>query len=115
MRYVLLIYGDEATFEAASEAAREAVRQEYGKVAAGYEERGAMRGGDELAPSSSATTVRIRGGEQLVTDGPFAETKEQLGGYFIVEADNLDAAIELAAQLPGARTGSIEVRPIIDM
>ncbi len=115
MRYLLMIYDDEAGFEAASDADREAMRQAYGTVASGWEERGVIRGGDELAPTASATTVRIRSGERLVTDGPFAETKEQLGGYFIVDVADLDAAIELAAQLPGAHSGSIEVRPILDM
>ena len=113
MRYLLMIYGDEAGYEAATEEQREALRNEYGSVAAGWGE--AMQAGDELAASSSATTVRIRGDEQLVTDGPFAETKEQLGGYFIVDVEDLDTAIALAAQLPGARSGSIEVRPIIGM
>jgi hypothetical protein len=73
-----------------------------------------MRGGDQLTDTPAATTVRIREGQQLVTDGPFAETKEQLGGYFIVDVDDLDTAIELAAKIPGARHGSIEVRPIIE-
>jgi hypothetical protein len=115
MQYLLLIYGDEAALEGATDADRQAVLEEYNKVASGYAERGVMRGGDELAPSSSATTVRIRNGEQLVTDGPFAETKEQLGGYFVIEVDDLDTAIELAAKLPGAHTGSIEVRPLLGM
>ena len=73
-----------------------------------------MRGGDQLADTPAATTVRVRQGERLVTDGPFAETKEQLGGYFLVDVDDLDTAIELAAKIPGARRGSIEVRPIIE-
>ena len=83
MRYLLMIYGDEAGYEAATEEQREAIRNEYGRVAAGWGDR--MQGGDELAASTSATTVRVRGDEHLVTDGPFAETKEQLGGYFIVD------------------------------
>jgi len=73
-----------------------------------------MRGGDQLADSPAATTVRVRDGQRLVTDGPFAETKEQLGGYFLVEVDDLDTAIELASKIPGARHGSVEVRPIIE-
>jgi hypothetical protein len=113
VRYLLMIYGDEAGYEAATEEQREAMRNEYGRVAAGWGER--LQGGDELASSSSATTVRVRADEQLVTDGPFAETKEQLGGYFIVDVEDLDTAIALAAELPGARSGSIEVRPIIGM
>ena len=115
MRYLLMIYDDEAGYEAATEEQREAMRREYGTIADGWGERGLMRGGDELAPTSSATTVRVRSEERLVTDGPFAETKEQLGGYFIVDVEDLDTAIALAAELPAARSGSIEVRPILDM
>jgi|KBSSwiStaDraftv2_1062776.scaffolds.fasta_scaffold256267_2 hypothetical protein len=113
VRYLLMIYGDEAGYEAATEEQREALRNEYGRVAAGWGDR--LRGGDELAASTSATTVRVRSEEQLVTDGPFAETKEQLGGYFIVDVDDLDTAIALAAELPGARSGAIEVRPLLGM
>ena len=113
MRYLLMIYGDEAAYEAATEEQRGTLRDEYGQIAAGW--GGALQAGDELAASTSATTVRVRGDEQLVTDGPFAETKEQLGGYFIVDVEDLDTAISLAGQLPGARSGSIEVRPIIGM
>ena len=113
VRYLLMIYGDEAGYEAATEEQREALRNEYGRIAAGWGDR--LRGGDELALSTSATTVRVRSEEQLVTDGPFAETKEQLGGYFIVDVDDLDTAIALAAELPGAQTGAIEVRPLIGM
>jgi hypothetical protein len=113
VRYLLMIYGDEASYEAATEEQREALRNEYGRVAAGWGDR--LRGGDELALSTSATTVRVRSEEQLVTDGPFAETKEQLGGYFIVDVEDLDTAIALAAELPGAQTGAIEVRPLIGM
>jgi hypothetical protein len=113
VRYLLMIYGDEAGYEAATEEQREALRNEYGRVAAGWGDR--LRGGDELAASTSATTVRVRSEEQLVTDGPFAETKEQLGGYFIVDVEDLDSAIALAAELPGAQTGAIEVRPLLGM
>jgi len=113
VRYLLMIYGDEAGYEAATEEQREALRNEYGRVAAGWGER--LRGGDELALSTSATTVRVRSEEQLVTDGPFAETKEQLGGYFIVDVEDLDTAIALASELPGAKTGAIEVRPLLGM
>jgi len=113
VRYLLMIYGDEAGYEAATEEQREALRNEYGRVAAGWGDR--LRGGDELALSTSATTVRVRSEEQLVTDGPFAETKEQLGGYFIVDVESLDTPIALAAELPGAQTGAIEVRPLIGM
>jgi hypothetical protein len=113
MRYVLLIYGEEGALEAAPEAERHATYEEYDRFAQELQAKQAMVGGDELASTSSATTVRVRDGQTLATDGPFAETKEQLGGYFLVEADDLDTAIEYAAKIPGARTGSIEVRPVI--
>jgi hypothetical protein len=76
--------------------------------------KGEMVGGDELAPTTTATTVRVSDGERLVTDGPFAETKEQLGGYFLVDVEDLDRAIEIAARIPAARLGSVEIRPIAD-
>jgi hypothetical protein len=113
MQYVLLIYGEEGALESASETERRAVYEEYDRFANDLQEQKAMVGGDELAPTSSATTVRVRDGQTLTTDGPFAETKEQLGGYFKIEAGDLDTAIELAARIPGARTGSIEVRPVV--
>jgi len=78
-------------------------------------DRGVLQGGERLRPTSDATTVRVRNGETLSTDGPFMETKEQLGGYFLVDCKDLDEAIEVAAKLPGARSGSVEVRPIWEM
>ncbi|HTG48130.1 MAG TPA: YciI family protein [Actinomycetota bacterium] len=114
MRYILLIYGDEAGRGAMSEDDRHAMYAEYEKFANEITERGIGRGGDELSPVSSATTVREREGTMLVTDGPFAETKEQLGGYFIVDVDDLDTAIELASKIPAVHGGSVEIRPIVD-
>jgi len=114
MKYALLIYADEKAMESVPHDQRHAIYEEYEKFANELVERGVMRGGDQLADSPAATTVRVRDGEQLVTDGPFAETKEQLGGYFLVEVDDLDTAIELASKIPGARHGSVEVRPIIE-
>ena len=90
-----------------------ATLNEYGEWAKTMAERGLLQGGERLRPTSDATTVRVRNGEILSTDGPFAETKEQLGGYFLVEANDLDEAIRLAERIPAARWGSIEVRPII--
>jgi hypothetical protein len=84
---------------------------EFGRYVA---DRGAMRGGEALHPSTSATTVRVRDGKTLATDGPFAETKEVLGGFYLVEAADLDDAIGIAARIPGALDGSIEIRPILD-
>ena len=114
MKYLLLIYTDETELDRADPADREAINKEYGDLADDLGARGVMQGGEELAPISSATTVRVRDGANLVTDGPYAETKEQLGGYFAIDVNDLDAAIEIAARIPGARTGAIEVRPIVD-
>jgi hypothetical protein len=114
MRYALLIYGDENAREAAGPEAREAMYQEYDKFGAWLAEKGWMRAGEELASTKTATTVRVRNGETLSTDGPFAETKEQLGGYFLIECDDLDQAIAAAARIPGASRGSIEVRPLVE-
>ncbi len=113
MQYMLLIYGNETQWQRMSEAERGQIFQEYGAFTNGLRERGAYVDGAPLQPTSTATTVRLRDGEQLVTDGPFAETKEQLGGYYIVEADSIDEAIEHAAKIPSARSGSIEVRPVM--
>jgi len=115
MRYMCLIYGDEVAYEKMSP-------EEVGKVHAEYEAFGkelAAAGnvrlaGDQLRPPHTATSVRIRNGKVQTTDGPFAETKEQLGGYYILECKNLDEALKWAAKIPGAKDGTIEVRPIVD-
>jgi hypothetical protein len=114
-QYLLLIYGDETAWSEATEADRAATMEAYGDYSKWLADKGWMRGGDELHDTSQATSVTVRGGERLVTDGPFAETKEQLGGYYLVEVDNLDDAIEAAARCPGAAYGTIEVRPTIPM
>jgi len=114
VKYLLMIYGDERGFDQMSEDERQAVYEEYDAFASDMAAKGKMVGGDELRPTTTATTVRVRDGERLVTDGPFAETKEQLGGYFMVDVEDLDAAIEAAARIPGAKTGSIEVRPVVE-
>jgi hypothetical protein len=113
MQYLLLIYGSESNMKSATQADMNAMTAEYGEYTASIIKSGHMKGGDALQPSSTATTVRVREGKTLRTDGPFAETKEQLGGYYLVEAKDLDEATKLAARIPGARTGSIEVRPIM--
>ena len=110
MRYLLMIAGDESTTSPDPTVTEAYV--EWTKEAA---ERGILQGGERLRPTTDATTVRVRSGETLTTDGPFAETKEQLGGYFVVDCKDLDEAIMAAAKLPGARTGSMEVRPIWEM
>ena len=110
MQYLLLIYEQEKQFAALSKSDFNAMLAEY--RAFGKEFASAIQGGNALQPTSAATTVRVREGKRLTTDGPFAETKEQLGGYYLVEARDLDAAIAMAAKIPGARHGTVEVRPI---
>ena len=111
MQYLLAIYEDETRWDNLS---KEAIGAELGEYRALRGEFGdAIKGGNALKPTGTATTVRVRDGKRLVTDGPFAETKEQLGGYYLVEAADLDQAIAMAAKIPAARFGSIEVRPIM--
>jgi len=112
MRYALLIYTDEAVDAQASQPEQEATMAAYLAFGEQYKEQ--IGGGEALQPTSLATTVRVRDGETLTTDGPFAETKEQLGGFYLVTCDNLDDAIKVAAQIPGVRHGSIEVRPVME-
>jgi hypothetical protein len=114
VKYLLLIYGDESRWEEAGEEARAAVYREYESAMAEMNRRGGLQGGAELDSTDTATTVRVRDGETQLTDGPFAETKEALGGYFLVEAGSIDEAIEYAALIPTARYGSIEVRPLVE-
>jgi len=112
MQYMLLIYGDEAEWATRTEAVRSEITAEYEQFTDGIRRTGSFLAGARLEPTATATTVRIREGKRLVTDGPFAETREQLGGYYLVEARDLDDALALAARIPGARGGSIEVRPV---
>jgi hypothetical protein len=113
MQYILLIYNNESQPMPAEE--RGKMFQEYVAFTQDIVKSGKFKAGDPLQPTSTATTVRVRNGKTATVDGPFAETKEQLGGYYIVEAENLDEAVAIAARIPGARTGSIEVRPIMAM
>ena len=113
MEYLLLIYDDEKTWEKMPEAERNSVYAEYGAFTTALQEAGALVGANQLQPIGTATTVSIRGDEQLVTDGPFAETKEQLGGYYLISVETVDEALEWAARIPSARYGKIEVRPIV--
>ena len=108
MKYVALIYGDESRWDAMSDEERAAVYERYGAFERALAGKGAQ--GAELASSQTATTVRVRNGATSVTDGPFAETKEQLGGLYVLDCDSLDEAVALAAQIPGAATGAVEVR-----
>jgi len=115
MQYLLLIYSQEAQVQAMSKAEGEKMMGEYGAFTQSIVSSGNYKGGNRLHPTSKATTVRIRDGKKLITDGPFAETKEQLGGYYLIEAKDLDEANGIAARIPGARVGSIEVRPVFEM
>jgi len=112
MQYLLLIYSNEAEMAARSPSAIASMTAEYTEFTKGIIQAGQFKAGDRLKPTSSATTVRVRNGQLATTDGPFAETREQLGGYYLIEAKNLDEATAIAARIPGAKIGSIEVRPI---
>jgi hypothetical protein len=114
MRYLMLIYGNEAAAATASQAEQQAEMEAYNEFTRIVQDRGALLAGEALHPTSSATTVRVRDSKVLTTDGPFAETKEQLGGFYMLKCANLDEAIELAAKIPGANHGSIEIRPIVE-
>jgi hypothetical protein len=113
MQYLLLIYWNEAAAAAEGEAGRAALMNEYRAFTQSIIQGGQFKAGDALKPTSTATTVTVRGGKTLTTDGPFAETREQLGGYYLIEAKDLDEAIAIAARVPTAKFGSIEVRPIM--
>ena len=115
MQYLLLIYDEEKGWAKMTEAERGKIFGEYDQFTQGIKKGGQYLGSNPLQPTSTATTVRVRNGKQLTTDGPFAETKEQLGGYYLIEAKNLDEATAIAAKIPSARSGSIEVRPIMKM
>jgi hypothetical protein len=113
MQYLLLIYGAEQAWATMSEAERNTLFAEYMTFTDDIKKSGHYVGGNALQPIHTATTVRVREGKSATTDGPFAETREQLGGYYLVEAKNLDEATGIAARIPGARLGSIEVRPVM--
>jgi hypothetical protein len=115
MQYLLLIYNDENRIKNATPSDQTQMMNEYRAYTASIVDSGHMRGGNALQIASTATTVRVRDGKTLTTDGPFVETKEQLGGYYLVEARDLDEAIKLAARIPGARLGAIEVRPVMQL
>jgi hypothetical protein len=114
MRYMLLIYGDESAWANVSEADQQAEMAKWFAYTEEMRKAGVSQQGDALQPTATATTVRDNGGEPLVTDGPFAETKEQLGGYYLLDVPNLDEAIKWAHKCPGAKNGSIELRPITE-
>ncbi|HVY27958.1 MAG TPA: YciI family protein [Polyangiaceae bacterium] len=115
MQYILLIYENEAEAKSRSKEEGQRIFGEYMAFTAAIKQSGHMRSGEPLEGTATATTVRVKGGKTVRTDGPFAETREQLGGFYIVEAKDLDEAAGLAARLPAAKTGSVEVRPIMKM
>jgi hypothetical protein len=115
MRYALLICTSEKEDNALTEAEAGAQMAAYAVYGEEMGQRGVLQGGERLRPTTDATTVRVRDGEVLTSDGPFAETKEQMGGFYLVDCKDLDEAIEVAAKIPGARRGAIEVRPIWEM
>jgi hypothetical protein len=115
MRYMLLIYDREIDWANMAEPKKGKMFEEYGVFTESIKKSGNYVAGDALQPTSTATTVRVKDGKPVTTDGPFAETREQLGGFYIVSAKNLDEATEIAGRIPSARLGSIEVRPIMEM
>lgn len=115
MKYLLLIYDNESAMAATPQDKLAEMYLHYGQFTRGIIESGHYKGGEQLAPTAKATTVRIRDGKRLITDGPFAETKEQLGGFYLIEAADLDDAIAIAQKVPSAAFGSIEIRPIVSM
>ena len=118
MKYMLLIYGDEKAGAQQRETMSEEDQQKYMQTWFDYTDwlgqKGWLIAGDALLETSQATSVRVQGGDRVVTDGPFAETKEQLGGYYLLDVQNVDDAIEAAAQCPGAQYGTIELRPVVE-
>ena len=114
MRYLCLIYENEKAWETMPKDEANAVFGEYFAFTEGIKQSGKLLGGEALQPTQTATTVRVRNGKVASTDGPFAETKEQLGGYYLIEAPDLNDAIQVASKIPGARYGAVEIRPIMD-
>jgi hypothetical protein len=115
VQYMLLIFDDERVWGELSDEERGKLYAQYGTFTNELRESGALVSADQLQPSTTATLVQVRDGETLTTDGPYAETKEQLGGYYLIEAESLDEAIEWAAKIPSARGGTIEVRPVVQL
>jgi len=112
MNYLLLIYNNETEFNALGESKLKTMMEDFMDFTKSIVQSGNFKAGDRLKPVSSASTVRVRNGKPVITDGPFAETREQLGGYYLIEAKNLDEATAIAARIPGAKFGSVEVRPV---
>ena len=115
MQYLVLIYDDEKAWEKMPEAESQKIFGAYMAYSEEMAKAGVLRAGDALKPTSTATTVRLRDGKPLITDGPFAETKEQLGGYYLIDVPNIEEALKWAAKCPSAAFGSIEVRPVMEI
>jgi hypothetical protein len=112
MKYMLMIYGDEARWGQMSDAEKQQTYEGHNAYGEALTQAGVMRGGYELKPIATATTIRFDNGKATTLDGPFAETKEQLGGYYVIEVDNLEQALEWAGKMPGMTNGAVEVRPL---
>jgi hypothetical protein len=115
MKYILLVHHNEEVLEKLEPGELQKLREESVQLANQLHSRGLYLDAAPLHPTSTATCVRVREGKRMVTDGPFAETREQLGGYFLINAENLDEAIGISGQIPGARIGTVEIRPVIEL
>ena len=114
MKYMLLIYHDEQAWNTQTEAERQQIYGEYRQLIQELQSSGKYLAGDQLQPTTTASTIRVRDGGRVVTDGPFAETREQIGGFFMIDANDLNEARAIAGRIPSARTGAIEVRPVVE-
>ena len=115
MKYLCLIYEDETFWSKTPKQELDAIMGDYHAFSATYKQSGHVLGGNALEPTATATTIRVRNGKMSTTDGPFAETREHLGGYFMINAKDLDEAIAVAAKIPGAKKGTVEIRPVLDI
>ena len=114
MKYMLLIYHDEQAWKRLTAAEHQEIYREYRQLIQELQSNGQYLAGDQLQPTTTASSVRVRNGKQMVTDGPFAETREQLGGFFMIEANDLAEAANIAGRIPSSRMGSVEIRPVVE-
>jgi hypothetical protein len=114
MKYMLLIYHEEQAWNGQPEPEHQAIYREYRELIQELQDDGKFLAGDQLQAATTASSIRVRNGKPMLTDGPFAETREQLGGFFMIEANDLDEARSIAARIPSARTGTIEIRPVVE-